>query len=475
MTADNRPNVLLFVVDQWRGDCLGVDGHPNVKTPYLDSLANRGVRFTHAYSAVPSCIAARCALFTGMSQEHHGRIGYRDRVRWEYENTLAGCFTKAGYQTECVGKMHVYPLRSRQGFEHVTLHDGFLHTCQSDRVPYYEHQLVADDYMHMMDGLGHKNLLDTGLECNGWETRPWIYDETLHPTHWVGDMTLDFLRSRDRDKPFFLMSSFVRPHSPLDPPESYMAQYRGKSMKKPPMGDWAVKPTVLDHRGADGMADPEQTEEAQRAYYALMTQIDHQIGRILEVLMTDGELSNTIVMFVADHGDMMGDHGLYRKSLPYEGSAHVPLFIAGPGIAKGEVRTDVAELRDIMPTLLARAGIDIPDTVDGIDLLGDERNEYIHGEHSNGERSNHYIVTDRDKYIYFQISGKEQYFDLVNDPEEKHDAVNDEWCADRVRYLRGLMIDALRDREEGYVKDGRLVTVAEQPAILSKLQQFARN
>lgn len=472
-----RPNVLLIVADQWRGDCLGVAGHPDVKTPYLDSLAARGAYFTNAYSNTPSCVPARAALFTGMRQEHHGRVGYRDRVPWRYEHTLAGEFTKGGYQTQCVGKMHVYPLRSRQGFENVKLHDGYLHAFIGDKVASFEHQLTADDYMYELAGQGHKNLLDTGLECVGWETRPWMYDERLHPTHWVGDQAVDFLRSRDRDKPFFLMMSFVRPHSPLDPPESYLAPYRAKHMRAPFTGDWAPPYGPRMNTGAHGMSDEEQTEEAQRAYYALMTQVDHQIGRIFEILMTNGELKDTIVMFAADHGDMMGDHHLYQKCLPYEGSAHVPLIMAGPGIAKGTTVDTPVELMDIMPTLLDFADIEIPGTVDGVSakpliLGGNIQREYLHGEHAYGDMSSHWIVTKRDKYIWFSVTGQEQYFDLENDPNELHDAINDEKCSGRVDELRKILIKELAGREEGYVKDGKLTTIEEQDAVLSFLREL---
>ena len=125
MTA--KPNIVLFCVDQWRGDCLSIDGHPVVHTPTLDQLALNGCRFSHAYTAVPSCIAARASLFTGLTPRTHGRVGYQDGVPWDYPVTLAGEFTRQGYQTEAIGKMHVYPERSLIGFQHVILHDGYLH------------------------------------------------------------------------------------------------------------------------------------------------------------------------------------------------------------------------------------------------------------------------------------------------------------------------------------------------------------
>ena len=132
VAATNRPNVLLICVDQWRRDCLGIAGHPVVETPYLDELALKGARFTRAYSATPTCIPARASLLTGLNQHHTGRIGYRDGVPWDYPVTVASEFTRHGYQTEAIGKLHVYPERSQMGFQHVVLHDGFLHFQRQD-------------------------------------------------------------------------------------------------------------------------------------------------------------------------------------------------------------------------------------------------------------------------------------------------------------------------------------------------------
>ena len=124
------------MTDQLRADCLGYSGHPDVKTPYLDSLAAQGVVFDHTYSACPSCIAARAALHTGREQSHHGRVGYEDNLPWNYEHTMAGELSAAGYYTQCVGKMHVHPLRNFLGFHNVDLHDGYLHCARYGSVPY---------------------------------------------------------------------------------------------------------------------------------------------------------------------------------------------------------------------------------------------------------------------------------------------------------------------------------------------------
>ena len=169
-----RPNIVLITADQFRGDCLGFLGHPDVKTPYLDTLASQGAYFPNAYSACPSCIPARAALMTGLSQGKNKRVGYKDGVSWDYENTLPRELAKAGYYTKTVGKMHVHPLRSTLGFHHVELHDGYLHYYRREETPQVEYQPLADDYIYWLKKeLGiDRDVTDAGLECNSFLARP---------------------------------------------------------------------------------------------------------------------------------------------------------------------------------------------------------------------------------------------------------------------------------------------------------------
>ena len=286
-----QPNIILLMTDQLRGDALGYAGHPDVKTPYLDTLASRGVAFDRAYSACPSCIAARAALHTGMEQSHHGRVGYEDSIPWRYEHTLAGELTRAGYYTQCVGKMHVHPLRNYLGFNNVDLHDGYLHAARYGNVPYRESQLVADDYFYWLKKeLGaDADVTDTGIDCNSWVARPWTHEEKYHPTNWVTDRCLDFLRRRDPDQPFFLMASYLRPHPPFDAPQCYFDLYRDKELRPPFVGTWESDEylrrdgRIFDSR--TGPADAELIRQAQIGYYACITHLDHQIGRLIMSLV----------------------------------------------------------------------------------------------------------------------------------------------------------------------------------------------
>lgn len=469
----NKPNILLLMCDQFRGDCLSFAGHPDVKTPYLDSLAADGICFTNAYSATPSCIPARAALLTGRSQKGHGRVGYEDNVAWEYDHYMAEEFSNADYQTQCIGKMHVHPPRLSCGFQGLKLHDGYLGCYRNNHIPHWMHQEVSDDYLYDLQNIYGRSadFNASGAECNSWVTHPWIYEERLHPTNWVADQSIRYLQTRDHTKPFFLMSSFVRPHQPLDPPQSYFDMYKDKDLRKPAHGDWDdIEKTNAFGYICDsiyGCNDEESRKNAMAGYYGSISHVDHQIGRIITALHEEGVYDDTIIVFVSDHGEMLFDHSLWRKVFPYEGSTHIPFLMhIGKNIAPiiPHKVEGIAELRDIMPTLLELCDIDVPDSVDGISLvknvLSDTQKirEYLHGEHSfHSAFSNHYIVTPQDKFIWYSETGQEQYFDLINDPRESHDAIHDETYQKRIDELRNILIQELKDREEGYSDGTKLI------------------
>lgn len=473
-----RPNLVLICVDQWRGDCLSIDDHPVVHTPFLDRIALDGVRFSRAYSATPSCIAARAALFTGLGQRTHGRVGYRDGVAWDYPRTLAGELTAAGYQTQAVGKMHVYPERSQVGFQSVTLHDGYLHFARRRHRPYEQ----VDDYLPWLrERVGREaDYAEHGLDCNGVPARPWPLDEHLHPTTWVATHSIDFLRRRDPRKPFFLFMSFHRPHPPYDPPGWAFDMYRDREMGPRPVGDWAsVFEAYHDPRRPDasaGRIDPSVLRRALAGYYGHMTHIDHQVGRFMEALGEYGLAGDTRVCFVSDHGELLGDHHLLRKSLPYEGSARVPCILWGvPGAGRGTVCSEVVELRDVMPTLLECAGAPVPAALEGRSLLPFARGEkppwrpYLHGEHAAFGQSIQWIVDGRWKYVWLSEEGREQLFDLHGDPAELHDRSASPDAVEHLARLRASLVGELDGREEGYVERGRLVAGRPPRQVLSHL------
>ncbi|WP_077328675.1 arylsulfatase [Virgibacillus siamensis] len=489
-----KPNILFINVDQMRHDCLSLLNHSVVETPNIDQLALDGVSFENAYSATPTCVPARAAILTGMGQRSHGRVGYEDKIPWDYERTMPGELANAGYHTQCIGKMHVYPTRKLCGFHNVVLHDGYMHYNRfKDRTTTVESFDATDDYLNWLrDKAGyHHDITDLGLDCNASTmARPWHLPEELHPTNWVVTQSIDFLRRRDPSKPFFLKMSFVRPHPPFDPPQVFFDQYIHSDLPNPVVGNWAdhadTERNGLNPVTKKGIVPKNRFKRAQAAYYALITQIDYQIGRFLNKLQEFGELHNTVILFASDHGELLGDHHLFAKALPYEGSAKIPFIISDPGnhlhLNKGTVGSDhIIELRDIMPTLLDAAGVPVPAQVEGKSVLPLARGKkthwraYIHGEHAYGADSYHYITNGKAKYIWFSQTGKEQFFDLEEDPDELNNQADNPEYSERIVYWRKKLITELVGREEGYTDGQKLIAGREPRTYLKEALQPVTN
>lgn len=465
-----KKNVIFIVVDQMRFDCLGFNGNDEISTPNLDMLASAGDNYVNCYSAVPTCIAARAAIHTGLKQENHKRVGYEDGRVWNYDKTLASVFTNMGYQTEAIGKMHVYPERNRIGFEHVLLHDGYLHYNRNYDRSLKNSYIFNDDYLLWLkeNNGSESEIYDNGLHCNSWVAKPWTLEERLHPTNWTTSNAIRFLNTRDQTKPYMMMVSYVRPHSPLDPPQAFLDMYNDVDINYP-IGEWA-NPDIVD-RKIDSIGTKlkkRDLDSMRRAYYASITHIDNQIGRLLIALQETGEAKNTVIAFVSDHGDQLGEHNLLRKAYPYQGSIHVPFFIFDPTKkSQGKIKEQLMELRDIFPTLVEVASGNNVTNIDGKSVLTDsldEESNYIHGEHLFGEFSNHYIVTQSWKYIWFDQTGVEQLFNLEDDANEEINVI--ETNQKMHQQLRAILISELEKREENYIINKQLRTGAKRKATL---------
>src|SRR5690606_16449584 len=282
---EEKPHIILIMTDQQRGDAVGYSGNPNIKTPHINQLALDGVIFSNAYSSTPSCTPARAALLTGMSPWNHGMLGY-GRVARKYEFELPQMLRDLGYYTFGIGKMHWYPQKSLHGF-HGTLVD------ESGRI---ESEGFISDYRSWFKKVAPGQ--DPDLTGIGWnEHRAGVYqlEERLHPDHWKAETAVEFIQHYDLDAPLFLKVSFSRPHSPYDPPQRFLDQYEKIDIPAPVVGDWA-----------DGFADFPNTPDAafgdfgtahaiksRKHYYALITFLDEQIGKIIQQLKDKGMYENS--------------------------------------------------------------------------------------------------------------------------------------------------------------------------------------
>ncbi len=231
-----------------------------------------------------------------------------------------------------------------------------------------------------------------GCDANGWLARPWHYEERFHPTVWTVDVTLQQIKRRDPTRPFFVWCSHLRPHSPYDPPQFYWDMYINRKLPGIPVGDWAAKHDIpqpgLERCAWRGRLTPEQNQRMRAAYMGVCTHIDYELGRLMEDLARMQLLNDTLILFTSDHGDMMGDHHLHRKTYAYEGSARIPFLVRYPAGMKipGGRFDHVVGLQDVMPTFLEAAGLPVPSSVTGRSVFaaarGEPWREFLHGEHS---------------------------------------------------------------------------------------------
>ena len=463
-----QPNILLIVTDQQRGDCLSLAGHPVLRTPNLDFIGASGARFGRAYSEVPSCIPARHVLMSGQAPDAVGMIGFyyrNERCPWNPPATMAGELRKAGYETRMIGKLHLQPRRRRYGFDAMELADG-MSGEDNDYVDWLRDRGVTPDCEPGALGMG---------SCS-WLAKPHHLPEKQTYSAWAVTRAIDFLKKRDPSTPFFLNLSLFPPHPPLAPSQAYFDHYHRLELPVPVIGDW-VQPfdgpvNGLNPEGGEQRVnlDALTMHRCRTGYYGLIHELDAQLGRLLNFLGRQG-LENTFILFVSDHGEMLGDHHLFGKCEPFESSARVPFLARAPGSGHRELsgqypRGIVCEhpvgLQDVMPTLLDVAGVPVPESCSGRSLLPFLRGEtpvwrdVLHGEHSGYrkyEEGFHYLVSERWKYIWRSQTGQELLFDLTEDPQELHDCSEEQ---DLERW-RARLAEQLAWRPEGFSDGGRLI------------------
>jgi arylsulfatase A-like enzyme len=453
--SDERPNILLITTDQQRFDTIHAAGNPHIRTPHLNWLSDRGIRFSRCYSDAPLCIPARATIMTG-------RTGYRNELTDNSEDvrpidgatSLPGLLTRAGYQTRAQGKMHFVPRRKNYGFEHMELLEDYYRTMAN----HPEYGVPADH------GLG---------QC---EREPAIATvrESHSLTHWTVDRSVDFLETRDESRPFFLWTSFSKPHPPFDPCLNYWLLYQNADVPQPVFGDWSAGADIVPagfqaasyyvsgcHRFS------EQTLlDVRRAYYALITQIDYNLGRLFARMRELGVLDNTLILFTSDHGEMLGDHHICAKSIFLEGASHVPLLLRPPekrpgSEERGRVCDQLVSLADTYATCLGAAGVAMPDgyEIDGMDLRriarGQLRRDTLVGV-CGGLWPQFAIIRVAHKYTYCVHGASELLFDLSDDPYEQLDLSRDPTFRALKEELREALVAEIAAVRPAYLDEGQL-------------------
>ncbi|MFG1972530.1 sulfatase [Nonomuraea fuscirosea] len=378
----NAPNILLICTDQQRFDALGAYGNDEIHTPHLDRLAEQGVLFENCYVNSPVCGPSRASLMSGRYVHAHG--AWANGVGLPaHERLFSRDLADHGYDCGLVGKFHVGGACSGGRLE-PRLDDGF-------RVFRWAH----DPYPGSSENAYHRwlravrpDLYESAVQAGagtGFDAMP----TEFHYSRWIGNETIDYLRrSRDPGKPFFFVANFFDPHHGFGAPKEYADAYRDKPLRRPVTRDQelAGKPPVLteaSHRSYAGHARGyvEYTEselhDVKVNYYAMVSLVDDEVGRILAALDETGLAENTLVVFTSDHGEMLGDHQLMLKGpMMYECAVRVPLLMRWPaGLPAGERRAELVQWIDLASTFLAAAGAPPLPRGQGLDLLPLARGE----------------------------------------------------------------------------------------------------
>ncbi len=470
--ADRQPHIVFITMDELRKDALGCYGNQTIRTTHLDHLARKSIRFEKAYTVSPWCLPARCAILTGLLPHNSG--AYSNFRKGGLSSDLPNLFTelkKNGYRTSVHGKCHFAPVPYEDTRPDLTLpYNEFRNDYMRlgiDHLDLQDDKQVSvwfyDDYAKELDRAGYlKAYRDKTWDAEGnGKIFSFPGPEEWHPDNWVGKKAREYIENYDDEHPLFCWVSFSGPHYPFDPPASYLSKV-DMSKDKPRIfkeGEYDDERRIHyrsyhgDGRGiadgsycAPGYAQKNYSESywrhLRKSYYANVMQIDENIGMILESV--DRKFGdNVLIIFTADHGEMLGNHGIWGKGdCGYEDVLNVPLFVRYPGEAEGQSTKAKVMLTDIMPTCLKAANARTMPQTDGNDLkemMSGGGYDYVFSEGEGFVT----VSNGRWKYIHVRKGDREhdELFDLEKDPNEMDNVVDHPEYAREFADLRGAMIN----------------------------------
>lgn len=410
-------HILLIITDQQRWDTIAALGNSRIQTPSLDALALDSVVFEKCITPSPVCVPARFSLFSGQYPARSGCNNNNPENCYQGKGFYAQV-TEAGYQSCCVGKMHhlIDPYGS-MGFEK----------------RYSQEELAdeRDDYTKFISEK-HPGVFDYhGMRSEMYyvpQISPLPQED--HPTQWVGDRSIDFINGCDPNRPMFLMTSFIHPHPPFAPPAPWQKLYRND----PPAPFLPAREHFEKFRDLIGdrsscerlMISDQDLLRQKNFYYACISFVDYQIGRMIGALKERGMYDDTLIIFTSDHGDMMGDYGAIGKRTMVDSSCHVPLLIHYPA-KHHQNRNDVCSLVDIAPTILSYAGITFQrEEFDGIDLFGGTTHNCVYSQLGCGKDGTYMVTNGTEKLIYRAANKGYYFFDHIPEESEVFDERNGE-------------------------------------------------
>lgn len=457
-----RPNVLILMSDQHKRSCMGAYGDMVAKTPNLDRLAAGSVRFTNAYCTNPICTPSRASIMTGL-YSHNNEAQDNSSPYSPEHKTIAHHFNAAGYMTGLIGKMHWVDAQSH-GFEYrLEFNDWFQYLGP-------EIQLYVDELARPNSGSGLPEL--EGLwegEGDPWKGhthldnrkgpvavgRPSLLDEKDHFDEFVARESVKFLkRFGNSDRPFFLVTSFLKPHDPFMPAERFAKMFRAEDMKLPDSwgkADRSKLPkevvSMIDYnRPTPELSDPAEAKKRIALYYANLAQMDDCLGKVVQAVKDLGLENDTIIFYFPDHGEMLGELGLWQKFEFYEGSCGVPLLVRVPGLASGVCDAPVS-LVSICTTATDLAGARLLAPNDGISLRPWVQNPKttqsygpVYAEYGLKSDQPKAMIREGEWKFTYWLNDIPELYNLKSDPEELHNLAAEPEYRPRVERMRQQLL-----------------------------------
>lgn len=415
---NNQPNILFIMTDQQRSDTIHALGNHEIRTPVLDSLVKTGTSFTNCYTPAPVCVAARSATITGVPPHLNGCTSNNESPF--HLTSIMQVLKDQGYYTHGIGKMHFNPDNetmwgfdsrdiSEEGARHLTGRNDF-------------HKYLDDNgYAHVLEPQGIRSEMY-------YIPQPSQLPAEHHHTTWVADRAIDFLDLHNDDQPFFLWTSFIKPHPPFESPVPWNKLYRAADMMPP------FRPEGFDdlltywnhfqnrYKYRDKGYDEMLFRTIKAMYYATISFIDYNVGRIIEAL--GDRISNTMIVYTADHGEMLGDYGSVGKRTMLNPAVNIPMIVKWHDEFEAGVQNDTpVTLLDLFPTFVSISGNDnIHPSPEGRNLRdiakGNNDRDYVYSQFSE-DATGLYMIASRDfKYVYSAADRKSWLFDLQKDPGE---------------------------------------------------------
>ena len=408
-------HVLILFTDQQRWDTIGALGNPHIQTPHLDALAGESQIFENCITPSPVCVPARLSMLAGQYPARTGCNNNNAQSDYRGEGYYA-MLTQSGFQSCCVGKMHhLMDPYGPIGFDKRYTQEE-LSEPQDDYTKFIiAHYPWVFDYHGMRSEMYYVPQISPLPPC-------------AHPTTWVGDHAVDYIRGCDAARPTLLMASFIHPHPPCAPPAPWQKLYR--EYAPPPLvpaeEDMPAFREMMGDRGSRArlMISDQDMLRQKNFYYACVSYVDYQVGRIVRSLKDKGMYEDTLILFTSDHGDMMGDYQAVGKRTMVDASCRVPFLLKIPGMTPAR-RSEVCSLVDVAPTVLAWAGVAYdPAEFDGIDLLGGAKHDFVFSQHGCGGNGLYMVTDGQRKLIYKAANDRYYYFDQIPERKDVFDPAN---------------------------------------------------